>query len=130
MPGLKTNTWASGGDYTWLRNTDGLDEAVSGVLDVSTFTRATHYPNGYFPSGLPVRIDDLDVIRPWADAAGAVLGFLKGDWRTDQPAGVDAVEDINVSVITRGNPITAKVNAIVTFAVPTTAVQPRFFFNV
>ena len=36
---------------------------MSGVLDVSTFTPSTHFPNGFFPSGLPVRI------------AGEVPGF-------------------------------------------------------
>jgi hypothetical protein len=121
MPGLKTTSYGSG-DYSFLLNDDGVDEAMSGVIDVSTFTKGTHYPNDYFPSGLPVRIDDRDVIRPWADVSGAVLGFLKGDYPTD------GVEDINVAVIYRGAVITAKVNAIVTFVVPTTAVQPRFYF--
>ena len=59
MPGLTTSTYGTG-DYSWLLNTDGLDAAVTGALDVSTFVAGTHYPNGYFPSGLPVRIDDRD----------------------------------------------------------------------
>jgi len=120
MPGLKTTTYGTG-DYSWLRNTDGLDESVTGVIDISDFTANTHFPNGYLPSGLPVRIDDLDDIRPWADATGAVLGFLKGDFKTD------GVEDVNVSVITRGNIKTAKLP--LAFTVPTTAVQHRFFFG-
>lgn len=120
MPGLKTTQYGTG-DYTWMRNTDGLDEAVTGVIDISDFTAGTHYPNGYLPSGLPVRIDDLDDIRPWADTAGAVLGFLKGDYKTD------GVEDVNVAVIVRGNIKTAKLP--VSFTVPTTAVQPRFYFG-
>lgn len=121
MPGLKTTTYGTG-DYSWLRNLDGLDDSsVTGVVDISDFTEATHYPNGYLPSGLPVRVDDLDDIRPWADTAGAVLGFLKGDVRTD------GTEDLNVAVIVRGNIKTAKLP--VSFTVPTTAVQPRFFFG-
>ncbi len=122
MPGLKTTNYG-GGAYDWLLNTDGLDEAVTGVIDVSAFTAGTHYPNGYFPSGLPVRVDDRDVIRPWADTSGARLGFLKGDWKTD------GVEDVNAAVVVRGNIKTAKVAAILAgFAVPTTAVQPQFAF--
>ena len=118
MPGLKTTTYGSG-DYTWLLNTDGLDDgAISGVLDVSTFTKATHYPDGYFPSGLPVRIDDRDVIRPWTDTAGAKLGFLKGDHKTD------GVEDVNCAVIVRGNILPA--NLPIAFVAPTTAPQPAF----
>ena len=122
MPGLKTKTYGSG-DFSWMLNTDGLDEAVTGVIDVSTFTAGTHYPDGYFPSGLPVRVDDRDVIRPWNDTAGAKLGFLKGDWKTD------GVEDVNCAVVVRGNIKTAKVQAILAgFAVPTTAAQPQFNF--
>lgn len=119
MPGLTTKSYGSG-DYTWLLNTDGLDEAVSGVLDVSTFTPATHFPNGYFPSGLPVRVDDRDVIRPWSDVAGARLGFLKGDVKTD------GVEDANCSVVVRGNIKTA--NLPLAFTVPNTAPQVQFAY--
>lgn len=120
MPGLKTTTYGTG-DYSWMLNTDGLDEAVSGVLDVSSFTAATHFPNGYFPSGLPVNVADRDVIKPWTDTSGAVLGFVKGDFKTD------GVEDVNCAVVVRGNIKTAKV-PLSGFAVPTTAVQPRFAF--
>jgi len=122
MPGLKTTQYGTG-DYSWMLNTDGLDEAVSGVLDVSTFTKSTHYPDGYFPCGLPVRIDDRDVIRPWADVTGARLGFLKGDVKTD------GVEDANCAVVVRCNVKTAKVAAILAgFVVPTTAAQPQIAF--
>lgn len=120
MPGLKTTEYGSG-DFTWMRNTDGLDEAITGVIDISDFTQNTHYPDGYIRSGTPVRIDDLDDLRPWADVSGAVLGFVKGDYKTD------GVEDINVAVITRGNIKLA--NLPVTMAAPATAVQPRFFFG-
>lgn len=119
MPGLKTTTYGTG-DFSWLLNTDGLDEAVTGVLDVSTFTAGTHYPSGYFPSGLPVRVDDRDVIRPWADVAGARLGFLKGDWKTD------GVEDVNCAVVVRGNIKTAKLP--LALVVPSTAPQVQFAF--
>lgn len=122
MPGLTTKSYGTG-DYSWMLNTDGLDEAVTGVLDVSTFTAGTHFPNGFFPSGLPVRIDDRDVIRPWADTAGAKLAFLKGDIKTD------GVEDANCAVVVRGNVKLAKIQAILSgFAVPTTAAQPQFNF--
>lgn len=120
MPGLKTTSYGTG-DYSWLVNTDGLDEAITGVLDVSTFTGSTHFPNGYFPSGLPVNVADRDVIKPWTDTTGARLGFLKGDWKTD------GVEDVNCSVVVRGNIKTAKV-PLAGFAVPTTAAQPQFAF--
>lgn len=120
MPGLATKTYGTG-DYSWMLNTDGLNEGVTGVLDVSTFTAGTHYPNGYFPCGLPVNVADRDVIKPWTDTAGAVLGFLIGDTVTD------GVEDATCAVLVRGNIKTAKV-PLAGFAVPSTAVQPRFAF--
>ena len=122
MPGMKTTDYG-GGNYDWLLNTDGLDQAVTCVVDISTFTEATHFPNGYLPSGLPVRVDDRDVVRPWADTAGAKLGFLKGNVK------VNGGEDLNAAAVVRGNVKLAKVQAILAgFAVPTTAAQPQFNF--
>lgn len=124
MPGLSTTEYGSG-DFTWLRNTDGLDDsAITGAAPIAGFTAGTHYPNGYLPSGLPVRIDDLDNIRPWTDTAGAVLGFLKGDHKVTGAAGDTQV---NVAVITRGTIKTAKLP--VAFTVPATAPQARYFFG-
>lgn len=121
MPGFTTTEYGSG-DYSWLRNTDGLDDsALTGAAPKAGFTANTHYPDGYLPSGLPLRVDDLDNIRPWADATGAKLGFLKGDHK------VTADADVNVSFITRGNIKLSKLPVALT--VPTTAVQPQFFMG-
>lgn len=117
MPGLKTVDYGSG-DFSWLLNTHALRDGMTGVLDVSTFTAGTHFPNGYFPSGLPVRVDDRDVIRPWADVAGARLGFLIGDHKTD------GVEDVNCAVLVHG---AVKYQQLpIALALPATAVQPQF----
>lgn len=120
MPGFSTKEYG-GGDYTWLRNLDGLDEALTGAAPKAGFTQGTHYPDGYLPSGLPLRVDDLDNIRPWSDVAGAKLGFLKGD----HPVTADA--DVNVAFIPRGNIKLSKLPVALT--VPTTAVQPQFFMG-
>jgi hypothetical protein len=53
MPRLKTDTVGTG-DQSWLGSLHAVREARSGTLDVSGFVKATHYPNGYFPSGLPL----------------------------------------------------------------------------
>jgi hypothetical protein len=53
MPRLKTDTVGTG-DQSWLASLHAVREARSGTLDVSAFTKATHYPNGYFISGLPL----------------------------------------------------------------------------
>lgn len=41
-------------DQTWLGSAHGTDHARSITLDKSAFTAGTHYPAGYFPSGLPL----------------------------------------------------------------------------
>ncbi len=43
-----------GGDYRWLASARGTESPKSATLDYSAFTEATHFPDGYFPSGLAV----------------------------------------------------------------------------
>lgn len=118
MPGLKTTDYTSG-DFSWLLNTHALRDGMTGVLDVSTFTKATHFPDGYFPSGLPVNCADRDVIKPWTDAAGERLGFVIGDHKTD------GVEDVNAAVLVHGA-VKFQLVPLTGFAKPVTAPQPQF----
>lgn len=102
MPGVRSTTYGTG-DYTWLLHTHGIRDAVTTAFaDVSAFTKATHYPNGYFPSGLIANIADVKAVKPFTGAAGEVLGFVMGDHPTD------GVEDIPVAVLTHGNVKTEK----------------------
>lgn len=39
-------------DRSWIRRREGYDDMQSITLDLTTFTLATHYPNGFLPSGL------------------------------------------------------------------------------
>lgn len=50
---LQSESFASG-DTSWLRLRHGVNDCVSGTLDVSTFTPAVHYPDGYIKSGTAV----------------------------------------------------------------------------
>ena len=38
-------------DRSWLVGTHGTDLTPSVTLDISKFTKNTHYPNGFIPSG-------------------------------------------------------------------------------
>ena len=78
MPEVTRTSYGSG-DQTWLGSAHGLRNARSSVLDVSAFTEATHYPDGYIPSGTPVDAADEGAVVPWADGAGAQLGFVLFD---------------------------------------------------
>ena len=59
----------------------GPGENPNIVLDKSAFTSGTHYPNGYFPSGLPLgKITATGLYGPYDDAASdgrqVCAGFL------------------------------------------------------
>lgn len=50
---LRTETFGAD-DQSWLGSTHGTQATESITLDVSAFTPATHYPAGYFKSGIPL----------------------------------------------------------------------------
>lgn len=89
MPKLQSESFG-GGDQSWLGSAHGIGNCRTGTLDVSAFTKATHYPNGYIPSGTPVDVADEGAIKPYADAAGARLGFLFTDQATDGSTDIPA----------------------------------------
>lgn len=78
MPGL-TRTSVGSGDQRWLASAHGINNARSSALDVSAFTEATHYPDGYFPSGLEVNAADESAVTPWTGAEGEQLGYVLFD---------------------------------------------------
>lgn len=82
MPGLKSETIGAG-DQSWLGSDHGIFNCRTGTIDVSTFTKSTHYPNGYFPSGLIVNVANEGAIKPFTGAAGEVFGVLFVDKSTD-----------------------------------------------
>lgn len=54
---LTTTTESFGqDDQSWLASAHGTDTARTITLDTSAFTAGTHYPNGYFPSGLALGV--------------------------------------------------------------------------
>ncbi|QCB97124.1 head decoration protein [Arthrobacter sp. PAMC25564] len=42
-------------NQSWLGSAHGTNAAQTITLDVSTFTKATHYPDGYLKSGIPLQ---------------------------------------------------------------------------
>lgn len=80
MPKLREENFGTG-DQSWLGSTHGIGNSRTGTLDVSAFTAATHYPNGYIPSGTPVNTADEGAATPWTGGEGQQLGFVL----TDQP---------------------------------------------
>ncbi|WP_262391504.1 head decoration protein [Nocardiopsis sp. CNR-923] len=68
-------------DQSWLGSAHGTNMARSITLDTSMFTAGTHYPDGYFPSGLALgRITASGLYGPYDDGAidgrETLSGFL------------------------------------------------------
>lgn len=92
---VKSETFG-GGDTSWLGSNHGTDNARTSTLVVANFTAGTHYPNGYFPSGLPVNAADEANLKPYTGATGEALGFVL----FDQP--IDGQERLAAPVVRHG----------------------------
>jgi hypothetical protein len=79
---LSTRTETFGqDDQSWLGSSHGTDAARSITLDTSGFTAGTHYPDGFFLSGLPLgRLTATGKYVPYngaaADGSETLQGFL------------------------------------------------------
>ncbi len=84
MPRLKTETIGAG-DQSWLGSAHAIWECRTETINVSAFTAATHYPNGFIPSGFPVaEVAGLLVPYDKTEATVAGAGVLAGHIFTDQ----------------------------------------------
>lgn len=109
MPRLKTETFGTG-DLSWLGSSHGIAECRTELLDISTFSSSTNYPNGYIPSGTPVaKVGGVLVPYDSLEATTTNAGVLAGFVLTDQP--VVGTSDFAVPVLDHGRVIAAKVPA-------------------
>ena len=114
---LKIESFGSG-DTSWLGSNHGTDNARTSTVVVANFTKATHYPDGHLPSGLPVNAADEADLKPWTGATGEKLGFIL----FDQPV-VDGDAKFAVPVLRHGIIRTNKLP--VEWVAPTDA-EPNF----
>lgn len=123
MPRMTSPESPTFGDNRWMGSTLGTAHARTEVLDISAFTKATHYPKGYIPSGMPVskvggKLVPYDATPDTGNAA-SFAGHLLTDQRV-----VNAEEDLNVPLLDRGRVLTSLLP--VSFTAP--ADQPNSFF--
>jgi hypothetical protein len=109
MPKLRQETYGSG-DMSWLDSSHGLRNARTEILDISAFTKATHYPNGFIPSGTPVALVG-GLLVPYDVTVGTTTGagVLEGHILTDQPVVDD--KDFGVPLFDHGRVKVAKIAA-------------------
>ena len=73
---IRTETFANE-DQSWLGSAHGTSAARSVTLDHSAFTEGTHYPDGYFPSGIALALVDGKAV-PYVSGGGSGTGVLAG----------------------------------------------------
>lgn len=72
-------------DHSWLRSQHGTEAIETAVLDLSKFTKATHYSAGYIKSGEPLgKIAATGLYGPYDDAASDGRETLVGHLFTTQ----------------------------------------------
>lgn len=77
---LRSETFGAD-DQSWLGSEHGTQATESVTLDTSTFTAGTHYPGGYFKSGIPLgQITATGKFGPYdggaTDGRETLVGFL------------------------------------------------------
>ena len=72
-------------DHSWLRSQHGTEAIETAVLDLTKFTKATHYSAGYIKSGEPLgKIAATGLYGPYDDAASDGRETLVGHLFTTQ----------------------------------------------
>jgi hypothetical protein len=112
MPKLRQETFGPG-DQSWLGSTHGIRNARTVIIDISTFTPAAHYPDGYLPSGFPIAVVG-GVGVPYDVTVGTTTGagILAGHLLTDQR--VIGTADFGAPLLDHGRVKTAKIAAFFT----------------
>lgn len=104
---LTTETFG-GGDLSWLGSNHGTNNARTSTFVAANFTPATHYPNGYIPSGTPVaKVGGVLVPYDSTEVTVTNAGVLAGHLFTDQA--VVGTDDFAVPVLDHGRVRSAKV---------------------
>ena len=113
MPNMKTEFYGTG-NQSWLGSTRGLESARTAVVKFAAFTKATHFPQGYIPSGMPLAKGADGTYGPYGAAPYDTLaGFLA----TDLPVGTDPTKA--AALLDFGRVVVAKLPVV--FTVPAAA---------
>lgn len=84
MPKLNEEVLGTG-DQSWLGSTHGIANCRTETVDISAFTKSTHYPDGYLRSGLPVaKVGGVLVPYDSTEATVTGAGVIAGHLFTDQ----------------------------------------------
>lgn len=75
---MRTETFGMD-DQSWLASRHGIGNGVPVTLDTSTFTKAVHYPDGFFKSGIALgRITATGKYGPYAGQTNEIQTITEG----------------------------------------------------
>lgn len=75
---LRAESWGTD-DQSWLGSRHGIGECANVTLDTSAFTPSTHYPDGYFKSGIALgKITATGKYGPYAGTTDEVQTLTVG----------------------------------------------------
>ncbi|MBQ1122640.1 head decoration protein [Streptomyces sp. B15] len=104
---LKTTTYGVD-DQSWLGSEHGTQATESVTIDVSTLTQATHYPEGYIKSGIPLgKITASGKYGLYNDAAVDGTETLVGFLFAAVPAPTNTI-DVAGAMLTHGKVRTSR----------------------
>ncbi|PSR63992.1 MULTISPECIES: hypothetical protein [Nocardia] len=112
-------------DQSWLASAEGTDRARTITLDLSTFTPATHYPEGWMKSGYALKklgSGLYGLFSPGDESAAVIAGHLLTAVKV--PAGLTKVAG---ALHWHGAVIVAKLPHTVNAAGQATAKQITYF---
>lgn len=90
---------------SWLLSQHGTEGPLSITLDVSTFTPATHYPNGYLQSGMALaQLAATGLYVPYVDGGAGGIGVCKGLLFSSVkiPSELDPSVDVGAALLSHG----------------------------
>lgn len=115
-------------DQSWLGSEHGTSSARSITLDKSAFNSGTHYPDGYFKSGIPLgRITASGLYGPYTSGATNGTQTLAGFLFTAVPVRTSADVDPVGAMLDHGRVVEARLPVPVD-AAGKTSVGTRIIF--
>lgn len=119
MPRLRTEATGSG-NLAWLGSGHAIGNARTETINVAAFTEATHYPDGFLPSGTPVaKVGGLLVPYDATEGTVTAAGILAGHVLFDQQ--VKGATNVPAPLLDHGRVVAAKVPG--TFVKPAAAAK-------
>lgn len=95
-------------DPSWLHSEFGVDANLTGTLNIAAFVEATHFPNGFVPSGTPVgKITATGLYGPYdgaaVDGTEVLAGFVYAPAYVETATDTIAFALYHVGVVVEAN---------------------------